>query len=289
MGLAGSAANALPFFGANTLSIKPGMLDVGILVCANDTTLSGGTCFSTTMTPTTFSGSYFFVGGGTLGTTFIEGFNGITLGVGQPAGSGSHFGAPNATDTGAITKPWNFFMNTGHDFAVGTGINTSAATSDPNSLDLSASGQTLALPHPNVDGHHFLDFSNWRVTWNAIPSTNMGGGLQDCGTSTDGICVDAGDNDIDGTFFNGSSLAHVECFTDSAHTVPQTSCSASSFYVAEYAAVWPQADPSGFGGVLYELNLEGQVSSAVPVPSAAFLFGSGLLGLIGIAKKRKAT
>ncbi|MFC1773858.1 VPLPA-CTERM sorting domain-containing protein [Pseudomonadota bacterium] len=34
--------------------------------------------------------------------------------------------------------------------------------------------------------------------------------------------------------------------------------------------------------------LSGVVASAVPVPASIWLFGSGLLGLIGIAKRKKA-
>ena len=40
------------------------------------------------------------------------------------------------------------------------------------------------------------------------------------------------------------------------------------------------------GGSLVEIDV--QVVSAVPIPAAAWLFGSGLLGLIGIAKRKKA-
>ncbi|MHB8455190.1 MAG: PEP-CTERM sorting domain-containing protein [Acidiferrobacterales bacterium] len=41
----------------------------------------------------------------------------------------------------------------------------------------------------------------------------------------------------------------------------------------------------------YFLHLEGTVNKAVatvPVPATVFLFGSGLLGLIGVAKRKTA-
>ena len=48
-------------------------------------------------------------------------------------------------------------------------------------------------------------------------------------------------------------------------------------------------------GVGYDINWEWDASdrplvgvSAIPVPAAAWLFGSGLLGMIGIARRRKA-
>ncbi len=50
----------------------------------------------------------------------------------------------------------------------------------------------------------------------------------------------------------------------------------------------PKGDVSGFGGVLYGLHLEGKIGggAAVPVPAAAWLFGSGLIGLVGIARRK---
>ena len=45
---------------------------------------------------------------------------------------------------------------------------------------------------------------------------------------------------------------------------------------------------SGFTSAPYSLHLEGIVNSPVPVPAAVWLFGSGLLGLVGIARRKKA-
>jgi hypothetical protein len=47
-------------------------------------------------------------------------------------------------------------------------------------------------------------------------------------------------------------------------------------------------NPFGPLGVTeYNLHLAGTVS-AIPVPAAVWLFGSGLLGMIGIARRKKA-
>ncbi|HED13494.1 MAG TPA: VPLPA-CTERM sorting domain-containing protein, partial [Gammaproteobacteria bacterium] len=57
-------------------------------------------------------------------------------------------------------------------------------------------------------------------------------------------------------------------------------------FTLSYAAVVPVGDPSNFGGVNYTVNAGGHV--VVPVPAAAWLFGSGLVGLVGVARRRKA-
>jgi len=101
-----------------------------------------------------------------------------------------------------------------------------------------------------------LDFSGWTVNWNGFV-IDLGG--------------DAGAGD--------TGLAAITCSTPP--------CSANDTYVLDYFAHVPQSDPSEKGGVFYSLHLEGQIS-AVPVPAAAWLFGSGLLGLVGMARRKKA-
>ncbi|NCS74797.1 MAG: hypothetical protein GW783_11840, partial [Deltaproteobacteria bacterium] len=73
---------------------------------------------------------------------------GIVIGQVQPA-SGSHSGDPDGSESAHIDVPWAFFGHTGMDF-------TTVAITD--------------------NGDHTLDFSGWRVTWNGIPSINMGAG-----------------------------------------------------------------------------------------------------------------
>lgn len=50
---------------------------------------------------------------------------------------------------------------------------------------------------------------------------------------------------------------------------------------------------AGFGGWtaqwVYDGTLSGYHAAAVPVPAAAWLFGSGLLGLVGVARRKKAS
>jgi hypothetical protein len=100
-------------------------------------------------------------------------------------------------------------------------------------------------------GNVTLDFSGWYVTWNAIPVIDMGSG----------------------------GAAAMTC---------SGTCAAGDTYELTYAAVVPAGDPSSFGGVNYSLNLFGTVSDAavIPVPAAVWLFGSGLLGLVGVARRK---
>jgi len=45
-------------------------------------------------------------------------------------------------------------------------------------------------------------------------------------------------------------------------------------------------DTYGVGPIIYASG--GQPINAVPLPAAVWLFGSGLLGLVGLARRRKA-
>ena len=60
-------------------------------------------------------------------------------------------------------------------------------------------------------------------------------------------------------------------------------CEIGDTYVLDYSATVPTG---GFKGFFYTLHLEGDIA-AVPVPAAVWLFGSGLLGLVGVARRKK--
>lgn len=218
----------------------------------------------TTGTVLNFSGVFTMDTGpvaGVVATPIKSGNDGgIIIGVAQDTnGHASHgtFNPAHALTKGGIDFEWNFFNNAGMHFT----------TAGPTVVTDSGTTKTL-------------DFSGWRVTWNGIPAINMGGGTQNCGTSNDGICMN-GTKDISGTFNNGTGLATIVCST--------SSCSASSTFTLTYNAIVPQGDPSGFGGVAYGVNISGDIPphAAVPVPAAAWLLGSGLVGLVGVARRRK--
>lgn len=103
-----------------------------------------------------------------------------------------------------------------------------------------------------------LDFSGWSWSFNnAAAAFNLGSGAW--GGNADGV-------------------AELTCAVD---------CGNGDSYALYYSATVPADEPNGYAGFQYELNLTGTIS-AVPVPPAIWLLGSGLLGLVGIAKRKTA-
>ncbi|VAW61898.1 hypothetical protein MNBD_GAMMA11-765 [hydrothermal vent metagenome] len=99
-----------------------------------------------------------------------------------------------------------------------------------------------------------IDFSGWGVSWNGIPNINLGAG-------------------------DSNGIATITCDTGSG-------CGNGAGYVLDYFATVPTNSSSLKGGIKYRLHLEGTIS-AVPVPAAVWLFGSGLIGLTGIARRKR--
>ena len=66
-------------------------------------------------------------------------------------------------------------------------------------------------------------------------------------------------------------------------TCNTTSCSDSSNYTIDGAFHFAG---SGLTTITYTLHLEGTVSN-VPIPATVWLFGSGLIGLMGVARRKK--
>ena len=108
---------------------------------------------------------------------------------------------------------------------------------------------------PSVLGNGNVDMSGWTVYWGAAGAEvdiNMGAG------PGEGVVACTS-----GTF----------------------TCAVGETYTLDYETVVPAGQP--FENVPYQLHLEGTISQ-VPVPAAVWLFGSGLLGLVGVARRRKA-
>lgn len=136
-----------------------------------------------------------------------------------------------------------------------SGFNAAAGTIDKPFSFLSVYGvhQTtspVSILSDDSAGYVTLDFSGWGITWNGVPDIPLG----------------------------SSATANLICGTD---------CSLGDTFTLHYTALIPPYHPSGFGLVYYGVHLEGTIG-AVPVPAAAWLFGSGLIGLAGAMKRRKA-
>jgi hypothetical protein len=100
-----------------------------------------------------------------------------------------------------------------------------------------------------------VDLSGWIWTWGGNNET-MGSGAWDG---------------------NPNGVAQVICGTN---------CGNGDTYTLHYSATVPMASPSGIGGEQYRLTLNGTIT-AVPVPAAIWLLGSGLLGLLGLGRNKK--
>ena len=132
------------------------------------------------------------------------------------------------------------------------------------------------------------------VTWSFF--SNNGNHFTDIATTVSNAAGNTADvnmtgwsvfwNNIDIPMGSGTSngVGSVVCGVD---------CATGDTFTLDYLATVPDGDPSGFGNVDYQLHLEGSVAAGgggpvIPIPAAVWLFGSGLLGLVGVARRRKA-
>lgn len=124
----------------------------------------------------------------------------------------------------------------------------------------------LPSPIPPGSTTNGLNFSGWSIYWNNI-DIPLGSGAWNplnCGTL-------------------GSPCS----FTSGVAAFSWSGVYGDS-YSLWYTATVPLGNISGFGGVQYMLHLEGTVMRAVPVPAAVWLFASGLIGLLGATRQRRA-
>jgi len=139
------------------------------------------------------------------------------------------------------------------------GIETHVYTSSMNQGSLNTpAGSILGGPAPTIDLNLLTaDMSSWMVEW-AGTEFNQGN------NTNFGACS------VNPNFSLLSSIATVTDNNNGTYAVNWNSC----------------IEGGAFNGRIGHWQLD--VVSAVPVPAAVWLFGSGLLGLIGVAKRKKA-
>ena len=115
------------------------------------------------------------------------------------------------------------------------------------------------------NGNVLLDFTGWAMTWNTVPVDNLGQGSW------------AVDNP------NPEGQAVLKCQFDCS-TLYNIEVDTREWFTLDYSATVPEGDPSGLGGIRYQLHLES--ANYVPVPAAVWLFGSGFLLLAGFSRRR---
>jgi hypothetical protein len=220
-------------------------------VLTDGSILSFSAAASGTVQPVVGTGSWFSMKISTNTTAFtgISSNDGVILGTAQGA-TGSHDGLPGCTPNSKCNNSLPLAENPGIDNAWGFFGNTGFHQTTSAASVTAASGST-----GNVD------FSGWSVTWNGIANIPMSGGA------------------FGSTSVYTSGIANVSCAVD---------CNNGDSYTLNYRATVPAGDPSGFGGVNYQVHLEGTIA-AVPVPAAVWLFGSGLVGLVGVARRKKVS
>ncbi|MHB8473690.1 MAG: hypothetical protein ACYDC8_12770 [Gammaproteobacteria bacterium] len=114
-----------------------------------------------------------------------------------------------------------------------------------------------------------LNMSDWDWAWNGIPTLNLGGLAWQPTNCAALRCIGY-------TFANGVGRFQWDGIYGHGYTLDTTS-------------TVPAGDPSNFGGVQFFTHLEGTVTAitAVPIPTAMWLFGSGAIGLLGGAQRRR--
>lgn len=134
-----------------------------------------------------------------------------------------------------------------------------SANTGSHHLTIAATGSTTAG----------LDLSGWNMAWSTLSAIPLG-----TGAWTPTNCS----ADVPGCGSHSFTNGNAQFIWDGVY---------GHGYILNYGATVPLGDPSALGGFQYFLHLEGTVQAAVPIPAAAWLLGSGLLGLMGLGRWRR--
>lgn len=203
----------------------------------------------------------------TAGVTVFDS-NGNSINI----ASGSYFGWDGNGDY-KIVGVEKMAISPGLDSGLRIGATQHAIGSDSTNADaridqwnfLAENGHDFTVVAPTGGTTTGVDLSGWRSHWH--------GQIIDMGTNAwqPLNCTSLGCSGY--TFTDG--IARFQWDGVYSHA-----------YTFDYTASPTASDPSGLGSTAFYWHLEGTVQ-AVPIPADVWLFGSGLLGLGGIARRKK--
>jgi hypothetical protein len=197
------------------------------------------------------------------------------------------FESPDASggDIPGAGAPWNSFNS---NFTTSNLINNNPPGSFFNP---DAKSGTQLLKQFGVDAGSFQDLaaspgeewtaSAWAQSWAGDPNNNTGLLQIFFRDATTNLCDPGGFNPCNQAVFDTSQPLDTWVQLMTSATAPAGTTTARIQLI-----LVPDATTPANGALFWDdASLE---VSAVPVPAAVWLFGSGLLGLVGVARRRKA-
>ncbi len=151
----------------------------------------------------------------------------------------------------------------------------------------------------SLNNNNHLGFNDWRLASMSVAAgvpTGTTTSVVDCSTATELACRD---NELGYMFYHnmGGTLGNPKYGNQTVDGVLLTGVqthywSGTEFRIGEAWRFFPYNGYQGNGDKDFSLNIGGWAVragdvSAVPVPAAVWLFGSGLIGLLGLARRKR--
>lgn len=189
--------------------------------------------------------------------------------------SSSDYTGVGSASNATISSPTLFFGKkwTAHDvqiFGPGTySFNTALANGGANS----ESGiQTMTVGANQIGAHMLFDWNN-NLSIDVVNVWSLNGAFSNCDTPT------------------ANPTAYNCLWSGTTNTVGNAASTVFSLHSTDNNGDGTLGVPMAAGGPFANnnanFNLQGVTVNAVPVPAAVWLFGSGLLGLVGVARRKK--